>query len=113
MMAANERMEAVKALVEKYRRQLFPGLDSDKNKDFQIERAKRLLVEETKKIYMVRKIEGVEALKDTLEKAKAAGRHDFAKAAEYEVYKADMAQAKLKKRMQETKAKKERSPPKR
>lgn len=113
LLAAPERIEAVKAMVERYRKQLFPGAMQDRLKDAQMEQAKKFLAEETKKVYMVRRLDNIDSLRETVKKAEAAGHGDFTKVAAYEVHKADMAQMRLKSKMEKMKAKRDKGPPKR
>lgn len=103
--AQPEAEKALKSLLESYRKQLFPGMD-DTKKDTSMEDAKRALAEETKKIYMVRRLESVEDLRDSVQRAVDSGAPELAKAAAQELKKKEEANARVRSRLSRTTPKK-------
>lgn len=96
--ARPEAEKALKSLLESYRRQLFPGSDAQ-TKDTSMEDAKRALAEETKRVYMIRKLESVSDLRNSIQKAADAGAPELAKAAAQELKKKEMENARIRNRL--------------
>jgi len=94
----SENAKQLEAAYDAYKRMLFPG--SEKDKDETMERAKKALAEETKKIYVVRKLDTTQALRASVDKALAAGAPELAKAAINELRKKELEEAKVRKRLQ-------------
>jgi len=101
--AQPEAEKALKSVLESYRKQLFPGLE-DSKKDTSIEDAKRALASEAKKIYMVRRLESVEDLRESIKKASEAGAPELAKAAIQELKKKEMGNARVRERLRRPKS---------
>ena len=93
-----EAEKVLKSLIESYRKQLFPGLE-DSKKDTSMEDAKRALAEETQKVYMVRRLESVNDLRDSVQRAVDAGAPELAKAAAQELKKKEEANARVRRRL--------------
>lgn len=104
--ARPEAEKAIKALLDSYRRQLFPGSDAELKKDSSMEAAKKALAEETKKIYMVRRLDSIPALRESIKKAVDAGSPELAKAAAHELQKKEMENLRIKARLERMKSKK-------
>lgn len=100
--AQPEAEKALKSVLESYRKQLFPGME-DSKKDTSIEDAKRALASEAKKIYMVRRLESVEDLRESIKKASEAGAPELAKAAIQELKKKEMGNARVRERLKRPK----------
>ena len=101
--ARPEAEKAIKALLDSYRRQLFPGVE--KEKDTSMESAKLALAEEAKKVYMVRKLDSITDLKSSIQRAADAGSPELAKAAVKELQKKELENLRLKNRLANMKQK--------
>lgn len=102
--ARPEAEKAIKALLDVYRRQLFPGVE--KEKDTSMESAKLALAEEAKKVYMVRKLDSIPDLKSSIQRATEAGSTELAKAAIKELQKKEMENLRIKSRLASMKERK-------
>ena len=91
-----ENAEALQGALERYRELLIPG--SEKPKDDWVEQAKALLVEEVKKVYLVRPKVGMTKLRD-LQKAATSSNPAFRSWASEELKKEANAQERLKMRV--------------
>lgn len=96
--AQPEAEKAIKSMLESYRKQLFPGME-DSKKDTSLDDAKRALAQEAKKIYMVRRLESVNDLRDSVQRAVDAGAPELAKAAAQELKKKEEANARVRRRL--------------
>lgn len=101
--ARPEAEKAIKALLDSYRRQLFPGVE--KEKDTSMESAKLALAEEAKKVYMVRKLDSITDLRSSIQRAADAGSPELAKAAAKELQKKELENLRLKNRLANMKQK--------
>lgn len=99
--AQPETQKQVSAVLEAYRKQLFPGAET--KQDDSMEQAKRALAEETKKVYMLRQLDSIPDLKASIQDAVAAGAPELAKAAAHSLKEKELQNIRLKNRMERLK----------
>lgn len=98
--ALSTRVEATKqadALIEAYRKQLFPGID--KYGDQSLERAKAALAAEAGKVYVVKRLDSVADLRASVRKAADAGATELAKAGAMALRDKERSEARVRERL--------------